>query len=305
MTQSHQSIDPARARGISEPRLWLSRGTVGFLFTVPVLVLFAAFNVGPALYAVFLSLTRFNLLTPPVFVGLDNYIRLATDADFWRAIAVTAEYTIIFGPPSWVLGLTLALLLRDRILGRAVFQSVFFGPTILSGVAMTVAWGLLFRLNGPVNATLGVSVPWLTSSDTAIVAMAFLGIWRSAGWFMVIFLAGLASIPESLYEAARIDGAGPVRQTWHITLPLLRPVFVFVVIMTMVEGLKIFAPMFILSGGGPNNATRSISLLIYQEGLQNLRMGSAAAMSVIGLVFVLLIIVVFLRLSRADEEAGH
>ena len=305
MTQSRQSFDPARARAMSEPRLWLSRGTVGFLFTVPVLSMFAAFNVGPALYAVYLSVTRFNLLTPPVFVGMDNYVRLATDANFWRAMAVTAQYTFLFGPPSWILGLLLALLLRNKIMGRVVFRSVFFMPTILSGVAMTVAWGLLFRLNGPVNATLGISVPWLTSSDTAIVAMAFLGIWRSAGWFMVIFLAGLSSIPESLYEAARIDGAGPVKQTWYITLPLLRPVFIFVVIMTMVEGLKVFAPMFILSGGGPNNATRSISLLIYQEGLQNLRMGSAAAMSVIGLVFVLLIIVVFLRLSRANEDVGY
>lgn len=282
-----------------------SHSTAGLTFTLPILCLFAVFNVIPTAYAFVVSLTSYDLFHPPTFVGLENYVDLLSNRTFWQAISVTVGYTLMFGPISWLLGLLLALLLKDAIVGRSVFRSIFFMPTILSSVAMAVTWALLLRLNGPINTDLGISVPWLTNTQTALIGISLLGIWQSVGWFMVIFLAGLASIPGSLIEAARIDGAGAVGLLRHITLPLLRPIFAVVVIQTIVAGMKVFSPMFIMTGGGPANATRSVAMLIYQEGLRDLRMGSASAMSVIGFVVILGLTVIYLRVFRVNEEIGY
>jgi ABC-type sugar transport system permease subunit len=277
----------------------------GFVFTLPILLLFLLFNTLPTLYALIISFTHYDLFHPPTFVGLDNYLGLIDDRAFWSAVRVTVGYTLMFGPLSAMLGLFIAMLLRDRVLGRAIFRSIFFLPTVMSSVAMAVTWSLLLRQEGPLNAVLGIQVPWLTRSGTALAGISILGIWQSTGWFMVIFLAGLASIPENLYEAARIDGAGVVGLTRYITLPLLRPVFAVVVIQTVVVGMKVFAPMFIMTGGGPNNATRSVAMLIYQEGLRDLRMGNAAAISVVGFVLIMLITILYLRVFRVSESVGY
>ena len=281
------------------------RGIAGFGFTVPILVLFAVFNVLPVIYAFVVSLTNYDLFSVPKFVGINNYIQLLGDQTFWQAAGVTVEYTVAYGPISWILGFMIAIFLKDRIIGRGLFRSVFFIPTILSSVAMAMTWTLLLRLDGPLNAILGVRVPWLTNTTTAILGIAMLGIWQSVGWFMVIFLAGLLSIPESVVEAARVDGASGISMLRYITLPLLRPVFALVVVQTLVAGLKIFSPMYIMTGGGPNNATRSLTMLIYQVGLRDLRMGSAAAISVVALVVVLGLTVIYLRIFRIQEEIGY
>jgi ABC-type sugar transport system permease subunit len=305
------AVDTARARsrllGLSLPRRGgpATNESTGLLFTLPIIFLFVAFNLLPTVYAFVVSLTTYNLFTPPTFVGFENYLDLLGNRNFWQAVGVTVGYTILFGPASWILGFLIALLLKDAIVGRDLFRSVFFVPTILSSVAMAVTWALLLRLNGPINGVLDISVPWLTNTQTALLGISLLGIWQSAGWFMVIFLAGLASIPESLTEAARIDGAGTLALLRHITLPLLRPVFAVVVVQTIVAGLRVFSPMFIMTGGGPANSTRSVAMLIYQEGLRDLRMGSAAAISVIGFVFILALTVIYFRVFRVREEIGY
>ena len=275
------AVDTARARskllGLSLPRRGgpATNESTGLLFTLPIIFLFVAFNLLPTVYAFVVSLTTYNLFTPPTFVGFENYLDLLGNRNFWQAVGVTVGYTLLFGPASWILGFLIAMLLKDTIVGRDLFRSVFFVPTILSSVAMAVTWALLLRLNGPINGVLDISVPWLTNTQTALLGISLLGIWQSAGWFMVIFLAGLASIPESLTEAARIDG------------------------------LRVFSPMFIMTGGGPANSTRSVAMLIYQEGLRDLRMGSAAAISVIGFVFILALTVIYFRVFRVREEIGY
>ena len=305
------AVDTARARskllGLSLPRRGgpATNESTGLLFTLPIIFLFVAFNLLPTVYAFVVSLTTYNLFTPPTFVGFENYLDLLGNRNFWQAVSVTVGYTLLFGPASWILGFLIAMLLKDTIVGRDLFRSVFFVPTILSSVAMAVTWALLLRLNGPINGVLDISVPWLTNTQTALLGISLLGIWQSAGWFMVIFLAGLASIPESLTEAARIDGAGTLALLRHITLPLLRPVFAVVVVQTIVAGLRVFSPMFIMTGGGPANSTRSVAMLIYQEGLRDLRMGSAAAISVIGFVFILALTVIYFRVFRVREEIGY
>jgi ABC-type sugar transport system permease subunit len=132
-----------------------------------------------------------------------------------------------------------------------------------------------------------------------------MSVWQGVGWFMVVFLAGLQSIPETYYEAAKIDGADRWQLLRHITLPLLRPVFAFVVISTIIAGMKVFTPMFIMTGGGPNNATRSMAMLIYHEGLRDLRMGRASAISMVGFFLILILTIIQLRLFRVHEEVGE
>jgi multiple sugar transport system permease protein len=281
------------------------RELIGLLFIAPIGLLFISFSVFPTIFAIAVSLTEYDLFTPPTFVGLDNYVALIDNKNFWRAVQVTVGYTLLFGPASAILGFSIAMLLREHLFGRSIFRSFFFIPTILSGVAMALTWSLLLRQEGPVNAVLGVNVPWLTNSQTALIGIAMLGVWQSVGFFMVIFLAGLASIPGTLYEAARVDGARGWHMLRYITLPLLRPVLAVVVIQMIVAGMKVFAPMFIMTGGGPNNATRSVAMLIYQEGLRDLRMGSAAAISVVGFIAMMTITVLYLRVFRVQDDVGH
>jgi ABC-type sugar transport system permease subunit len=229
---------------------------------------------------------------------------MVKDKRFWRAVRVTLTYTATFGPISWVIGFSLAMLIKDKILGRGFFRSVFFTPTILSAVAMATAWSLLLRKNGPINAILGLSIPWLTNQDTALWGIVLMSVWQGVGWFMVVFLAGLQGIPDVFYEAAKIDGASGRQLLRHITLPLMRPVFALVVIQTIIGGMKVFTPMFIMTGGGPNSVTRSFAMLIYHEGLRDLRMGRASAISMVGFAFILVLSIIQLRLFRVHEDVG-
>ena len=274
---------------------------VGFLFTLPVLVFFLVFNIYPIVSAVVISFHEFDLFGPMTWVGAANYQNLAGNKNFWAAVRVTFGFTLFFGPPAWVIGFIFASLLKDGLIGRFFFRSVFFAPTILSAVAMATAWSLLLRQNGPLNAILGLSVSWLTKQDSALWGIVIMSVWQGVGWFMVVFLAGLQSIPQTFYEAAAIDGAGRWPLMRHITLPMLRPVFAFVVIHTIIAGMKVFTPMFIMTGGGPNNATRSMAMLIYHEGLRDLRMGRASAISMVGFVLILILTIVQLRLFRVHE----
>ncbi|MDP6772155.1 MAG: sugar ABC transporter permease, partial [Anaerolineales bacterium] len=274
----------------------------GLLFVIPVLVFIVGFNIYPLVYAFVVSFTQFDLFSPMKFVGFENYVKLAGNKKFWQALSVTVKYTLMFGPASWVLGFALAYLVREKILGRAAFRSSIFLPTILSAVAMATVWSLLLRINGPINAILGIRVPWLTSQSTALLGIAAVGIWQSTGWFMVVFLAGLQSVPITVYEAAQIDGANRWQALWHVTLPLLRPVLAFVVIHTIIAGAKVFTPMFIMTGGGPNNSTRSLAMMVYHEGFRDLRMGRATAISMISFTIILILAIVQLKLFRVGES---
>jgi ABC-type sugar transport system permease subunit len=276
----------------------------GFMFILPVLLFFAAFNVYPMFSALVVSFFEFDLFGPMKFIGFENYANLATNKNFWSAVRVTLSYTALFGPPSWVIGFALASLIKEKILGRDFFRSVFFMPTILSAVAMATAWSLLLRVNGPINGILGVYIPWLTNQKTALLGIVIVAVWQGMGWFMVVFLAGLQGIPEEYYEAAKIDGAGRWQLLWYITLPFLRPIFAFVVIQTIVGGMKVFTPMFIMTGGGPNNVTRSLAMMIYHEGLRDFRLGRASAISVVAFVFILILTIIQLRVFRVREEIG-
>ena len=277
----------------------------GVVFVMPTLILLGAFNLFPVLYTFYISLQRDNLLSPPSFVGLENFRQILGDPQFWEAVRVTVEYTVIVGPISWAIAFGLAVLLKSGPAFRRVFTALLFLPSMMPSVAMSVVWENLLQPNGPLNRTLDIRVPWLSGSNTAIVGIGFLGIWSSVGWFMVLFLAGLSMVPNEIYEAGALDGATATAKLRWLTLPLMKPIFAFVVVQTMFNGLQVFTRMYLMTGGGPAQASTSISLFIYQQGLTDLNMGGAAAASVVGLLCIVALCAIYLRILSAERREAR
>lgn len=303
LNQKRQTASPAASPfpgiGLSyHTRLKLS----GFLFVLPIMIFFLAFNVYPMLKALQISFTQYNLLKPPVYVGLENYTRVLKDLNFSKAALVTVQYILLFGPISWALGFGSALLLNQHFPLRNFFRSSIFLPSVLSLVAMSVVFKLMLTPTGPVNALLGMTIHWVTDKDWAMPGVAIVSIWRSMGYFMILFLVGLQTIPDEYYDAAKVDGAGPWAQLRHITLPLIRPVFAFIVIVSLIRGMMAIGEMMIMTEGGPNNWTRTLVLYIYQTGIRSLKMGRASAMSLIVFAAILILTLIQLNLFRVYEE---
>ncbi len=254
------------------------------------------------LSAFFLSFTNYDLVSQKDFIGFGNYQRLLTDPNFRQAIGVTIKYILIFAPTVWVISFIIALLLRRNFKGRNFFRTLFFSPSILSLVGMSVVWRIMLNQQGPINAVLGVVINWLTDRNFALAGISMMEVWRNMGFYAIMFLVGLQTIPKDYYDAARVDGASSWQTLRWITLPLLRPTFALVFVITMVASVKVFTPMYIMTQGGPSNSTRSAVLLIYRTALEQLQMGLASAESVI-LFMVMLVFSIFqLRLFRVGRE---
>lgn len=278
----------------------------GFLFVVPALLYFTVFAFYPMANAFYLSLHNYDLLSPPRWIGLQNYQFLLNNAAFLNSLRTTAIYAFGVSVPIWVLSMVLALLLNQNIRFRTFFRTVFFAPIIMPLVVLAVIWTLLYHPFGPINTVilapfLNGSIPWLNSSQHALLAVVILAVWRATGYYAVIFLAGLQNIPNEYYEAARLDGAGSGALFRFITWPLLRPTTLFVVVVSIINALRHFDVIWIMTGGGPGDATRVLSVLIYETGWVFLRMGRAAAMSVILFSVALIFTVIQLRLFRTND----
>ncbi|MEQ1615457.1 MAG: sugar ABC transporter permease [Hyphomicrobiaceae bacterium] len=264
------------------------------MFLAPWLIGFVVFTLGPVLASLYLSFTKFDLLTPPVWIGADNYVRMFSgDYRFYQALKVTFTYLMFEVPLKLAFALLIATLLDKAVRGGGVYRALFYIPSLLGGsVAIAVLWRQLFEGNGTVNQVLlwlfGIQGPsWISNPNTAVYTLVILAIWQF-GSPMIIFLAGLRQIPQDLYEAASMDGASKFRQFRRITLPLLAPVIFFNMVLQVIEGFKAFTPAFIISGGtgGPVDSTLFYTLFLYQEAFAYFRMGYAAA-----LAWVLLIII--------------
>jgi len=263
----------------------------GFLFTLPALLFFAAFDFYPMLQALVMSLTNWNLLQPPKFLGLSNSANLFSDAVFPRSLSVTAVYVAVTCGATLPLALTVAVLLRPVRRLRPLFEAAYFLPTVVSIVVVSILWKFMLQRLGLVNMVLSVvgiePLPWLTGTILAQSAMIIVTIWRFMGYFIVLLSAGLAGIPKDYEEAAALDGASPLQVLWRVTLPLLKPVTLLVIIVSMLIAVQMFVPQYIITRGGPVDDTRVLVLLIYETAFRYLRMGEAAAMSFV-LLFVLL-----------------
>ena len=267
-----------------------------FAFLAPSLIGVILFLVIPVILVIILSLTQWNLLTPLKWVGFSNYVNIFKYDAFGHSLLVTGYYVLLNIPVQTVVALGLALLLNNKLRGSAFVRVVAVLPFLATPVAMSVVWTWFFDpTNGIVNqllAHVGITGPaWLSDSATAMPIVAFANIWQYAGYNMLFFLAGLQGIPPSLYEAASIDGAGRVAQFRRVTLPLLRPALLFVLVTGVIGSFQVFDTAYVLTDGGPGNATTVANLNIYNTAFQGFRIGEASAMSVI-LFLVILVITV-------------
>jgi multiple sugar transport system permease protein len=279
-----------------------------YLFLAPGLLLFAAFRLYPLLEGLRLSLTNARLGRATYqYVGLANYVRLADDTRFHVSLGNTAFYAVASTLPVLAVPLLLALALnRGRL--RNVLRSLFFFPFTLSVVTVGLTWlWLLDPVVGPLNyylRTLGVPArSWLADPQTAMWAIIATTVWWVTGYYLVVYLAGLQDIPRELYEAAALDGAGGWRSFWTITLPLLRPVLLFVVVTHVIGSFQLFGQVFVLTGGGPGDATRTVVQHLYETAFQNFfQFGAASAMAWVLFAIVLVFSVLQFRLLRGHTE---
>jgi ABC-type sugar transport system permease subunit len=257
----------------------------GVGFVLPTVLFFVVFKYGPMLWALELSFTSYDMVSAPANVGLENYRNLAADPIFRETLINTLVYIAGSTVLITLVGLGLALAINTRVPGARYCMMAMFLTNLMPVIAVCLVWRFLLHPYGLVNQVLQTfgagRIDWLTGSWTAMPSIILVTVWRFAPYFMVVFLAGLLAIPEDYYEAAHIDGATALQRFRHITLPLLMPIAFFVVVVSGLLSARIFLMPFIITGGGPGNATRVLSMLIYETGFSYLKMGRAAAISVV------------------------
>ena len=284
----------------------------GWAFIAPALVLIVVFFVVPVVASALLSLTDFDIYAVASranlrIVGLENYRRLTSDPLFWVALRNTFVFVVVAGPFSIGLSLAAAILVNARTVRfRALFRTIFFLPVVTTLVAIAVVWRYIYHPRfGLLNYALGAvgigPIDWLGDPRFAMPAIILMAVWKNFGFNMVIFVAGLQSIPERLYEAARVDGAGATSQFRWVTLPMLAPTFLFVLVITMIGYFQLFAEPYVMTQGGPAHATLSLVMLMYLQGFRWWTMGYAAALAFILFAIILALTLVTLRLQKRDD----
>jgi multiple sugar transport system permease protein len=281
----------------------------GFWFALPALALIAAFFVLPVAAGLALSLSDFDIyalgdLDYLRLVGLDNYARLLQDPLFWRALLNTFYFVLVGGPLSVLVSLGAALLINARLVRfKALFRVVYFLPVMTALVAVAVVWRYIYHpryglLNHALSLVGIAPIDWLGDPLLAMPALILMAVWKNFGYNMIIFIAGLQSIPEQIYDSARIDGANRFQQLRYVTLPLLAPTFLFVGLLTMIGSFQLFAEPYVMTQGGPSNSTLSVVLLMYEHGFRWWNLGYAAAIAFLLFAIMLAGTVLQLRLRR-------
>ena len=258
-----------------------------FVFLVVPMLLLSIFIFFPIVFAFIVSFFDWNLLLPDKpFVGLSNYVEVLKDPVFRKAVKNTIVYTIGVVPTQTLLSLFLAFMMNQKFKGRTFFRVAFYLPAITSSVVTSIIFVWIYSKPGLLNyllSRLGVTsdIDWLTNPHTVLVSIMMLNIWTTSGYFMISFLAGLQSIPVSLYEAAQIDGASTWTQFWKITFPMVRPVTYFVVVMSLIGCFQVFDQVFVMSSGGPDNASTTMSYYAYKNSFKYFRFGFGAASAIV------------------------
>lgn len=279
------------------------RTITGYLFIMPFILGVIFWVLYPALMAAWLTFQQWNLITPPKFVGLQNFKTMFADSLFWQALKVTSIYTFFSVPMGLVLSFILALLINTKMRGIAFFRTVYYLPSIVPAVASAVLWAWIYNTDfGLINGILSYfgipKVAWLQETSYALPALILMSLW-SAGQAMIIFLAGLQGIDEIYYEAAKIDGAGRWSQMVNITIPMMSSVIFFNLILGIINSFQIFTAGYLMTNGGPQNATLFYVLFLYRVGFQYLKMGYAAALSwVLFFIILILTLIVFKTVGR-------
>lgn len=277
---------------------------IPFGFLSPVLVIFSLFMFVPVVFALFMSFHQWGMIGNPEFVGLDNYIRLMQDPLFW----ISVKNTIIFSlsvPLKVGIALFIAVLLNQKIRGLAFFRAAFFFPVVLSMVVVGLIWQWMFSPSyGFVNYMLEkMGLPlqsMLIDSNQAMIVLIIVSVWKGLGSNLLLFLAGLQAIPNSVYEAAEIDGANVWQKFWYVTVPLLKPTTLFVLIITLIGSFKIFDLAYVITGGGPGTSTMVLVHYIYQEAFQRFNMGYASAAAYVFFIILFILTIIQMRVFKSD-----
>ena len=301
--QVTNQLSNLRKRGVTFHQAWW-----GFIFMMPALLFFATFFVYPIFWAAWISLNDWGLLDTPSFVGFENYKKLFNDQQFWKSVWATFYYTVATVVPIWFLGFGLALLFKREFPLRRTYLTIIYMPAVISLTVWCLlflliyqpSYGLLTLITRPLGFE---TVRWLNDPQLAMISLVILSIIKGTPAYMIIYLAGLSSIPNDYYEAAVLDGAGPIKRTQHITLPLMRPIFLYVGVLSIINAFQAFAPAYILTKGGPGSTTRVLPLFIFENGFSFFKMGYASAASIIMFLFLLLLTLLQFRLL--SSRSGH
>ena len=270
-----------------------------YVFIAPAVLGLLLFSLGPMIASLWLSFTSYDMLSSPVWVGAENYTELVADPIFRKSLGVTLLYGVVSVPATMVLALILAIMLNAKLPALKFFRSAYYLPSVISGVAVAMLWKWMFNGEyGLINAALakiGINGPsWLTDEHWALRALIFMSLWAFGGT-MLIYLAGLQGVPKELYEAAKVDGATTLRQHLHVTVPMLSSVTLFNLIMGIISSLQVFAEPFVLTKGGPNNSTLLLSVYLYQNAFQYLKMGYASAIAWVSFAIILVLTLLVFR----------
>jgi putative chitobiose transport system permease protein len=281
-----------------------------YLFLLPALFVLALTVFLPAGQAFFLSFTRYeyDLTKAPQWVGMANLQRLWHDPVFWKTAGNTLLYLGIVVPILVIIPLLLAILVDRKLRGMSWFRVAFYTPVVISMVVAGIAWRWLYNSNGLFNQLLKTlnleAVPWLTSPQWAIFSVMGVTIWKGLGYYMVIYLAGLQSIPGELYEAAAMDGVDGVGKHWSITLPLMRPYLFLVAVISAISATKVFEEVFIMTQGGPRNSSKTLVYYLYEQAFNNLEISYACTIGLVMFLVILLLSIVNLKLSGSSTLSG-
>jgi multiple sugar transport system permease protein len=306
MPERVRAAAPGPATTPPRRRLLRGRRRAGLLMVAPAL-LHATVWIGiPLVAAVVLSFTSYDVLSPPRFVGLENFRDLLGDDVFRRAVLNTSVYTFFTVPVAMAIALLIALMLNTRLTGRAIFRTAIFIPQVTATIAVALVWLWIYDprsgLANTVLSFLGLSGPnWLSSTDWAMPAVIAVGIWQGIGLKMLIYLAALQSLPAELYEAASVDGASKVRQFFSLTVPLLKPATFFVFVTSVIGAFQSFDQVYILTDGGPANSTTMMTYEIYKSAFREFRMGYACAQSLVLFALLLVLTLVNRRITGGDR----
>jgi multiple sugar transport system permease protein len=282
---------------------------MGYFFISPFILGFLFWFVLPMATAVWMAFQDWNMMTPPKFITLQNFYNLFDDDLFWQALKVTLIYTVFAVPLTMVMAFSIALLMNTKVRGINFFRTLYYLPVVVPAVAGSILWAWILNTEfGFLNILLrAVGLPkvrWLVGPNLALFSLIIVGLW-GLGATMVIYLAGLQGVPDVYYEAAEIDGAGPWDKLRHVTIPLMSPVIFFTLIIGIIGAFQVFTAGYLITGGGPDNATLFYVLHIYRTGFKNFHMGEAAALSwVLFVIIVILVAVIFKYIGGSVHYGG-
>lgn len=293
------------------PKDWIfaKQRLTPYLFLLPALLILGLTVFWPALQAFYLSFTEYTLIgQAPEWVGFKNFRRLWTDTVFWQTLWNTLLYLIFVVPILVVASLGLAILVNQKLRGISWLRAAYYTPVVISMVVAGIAWNWLYAENGLLNQVLintkiipflQNGIPWLTNPRFALFSVMVVTVWKGLGYYMVIYLAGLQSIPADVYEAAAIDGSDGIAKHWDITIPLMKPYLVLVAVISAISATKVFEEVYIMTQGGPRNSSKTIVYYLYEQAFQNLEMSYACTIGLVLFLGILGLSIFNLRLSNS------